>query len=108
MKACTSTGGVCPTCMVPGMCSSETTSRSLKSEVVGAKEPIPSVSKKLVTNPIPSSSGEVRSPGSERSTFHQRIKNPTPKRARPRKIRLRTKSGLMISPRPRVAVWRAD
>ena len=51
MKAWITTGGVWPTIIVPGMFSSGTTCLSLKSDVVGANDPIPNVSKKLVTKP---------------------------------------------------------
>ena len=51
MKAWMTTGGVCPIIIVPGISSSGTTCLSLKREVVGANDPIPSVSKKFVTKP---------------------------------------------------------
>ena len=51
MKAWMTTGGVCPSIIVPGISSSGTTCLSLNSEVVGANDPIPSVSKKFVTKP---------------------------------------------------------
>lgn len=58
MKACATTGRVWPTCIVPGMRSSGTRSWILYQDVVGANDPIPSVSKKLVTNPMAVSSGD--------------------------------------------------
>lgn len=46
-----------PTLRVPGMRSSGTMRRNLKMAVVGAKDPMPKVSKKAVTNPTTISSG---------------------------------------------------
>ena len=57
MSASTSVGAVWPTLSVPGMRSSRTSPVNLKIAVVGANEPMPSVSKKFVTNPIASPSG---------------------------------------------------
>ena len=54
MTASAKVGIMWPTLSVPGMFSSATTPPSLKSEVVGANDPIPSMSKKSVTIPIPS------------------------------------------------------
>jgi hypothetical protein len=56
INACAMVGSVCPTLSVPGMSRSGTTLKNLKMAVVGAKEPIPRVSKKFVTNPVPNSS----------------------------------------------------
>ena len=53
MNACATVGSVWPTFSVPGICSSRhQTSSSRNIDVVVANEPMPSVSKKLVTNPI--------------------------------------------------------
>jgi hypothetical protein len=60
MSACTSVGSVWPTFSVPGIRSSRTRPLSLKIAVVDANDPMPSVSKKFVTNPITSSSGVGR------------------------------------------------
>ena len=60
MKAWTIVGIAWPTFSVPGICSSGTSPFSLKIDVVGAKEPMPSVSKKFVTKPIASPSGPGR------------------------------------------------
>ncbi len=57
MRASTSVGAVWPTLSVPGIRSSRTSPVNLKIAVVGANEPMPSVSKKFVTNPIASPSG---------------------------------------------------
>ncbi len=51
MRAWASVGSVCPTFSVPGIFSSGTIRHRRNADVVGANEPIPSVSKKLVTNP---------------------------------------------------------
>ena len=56
MNACVIVGSVWPTFSVPGISRSGTILKNLKIAVVGANEPMPSVSKKLVTNPVPSSS----------------------------------------------------
>jgi hypothetical protein len=48
-------GNVCPTFSVPGIRRSGTILRNLKMAVVGANDPMPRVSKKLVTNPVPTS-----------------------------------------------------
>ena len=53
MKACVTVGIVLPTFIVPGISRSSTSLKNLKIAVVGAKLPIPRVSKKLVTNPVP-------------------------------------------------------
>ena len=68
MKAWITTGGVCPIIIVPGISSSGTTFFSLNSEVVGAKEPMPSVSKKFVPKPTRSSNtlGRPRQPSRSR------------------------------------------
>jgi hypothetical protein len=50
-NACAIVGREWPTFSVPGICSSSTIRFSLKIEVVGANEPMPSVSKKFVTKP---------------------------------------------------------
>ena len=55
MKAWAMVGRVYPTLSVPGIFSSATRPRSLSAAVVGAKEPIPRVSKKQATNPSTSS-----------------------------------------------------
>ncbi len=54
MKACTIVGSAWPTFNVPGIFSSGTRPFSLNIDVVGANEPMPSVSKKLVRNPMES------------------------------------------------------
>src|SRR5271165_584723 len=61
MKAWISVGTVCPTLRVPGMSLSGTLARALKSAVVGANDPMPSVSKKSVTAPTKISYPEGRS-----------------------------------------------
>src|SRR5882724_8771745 len=52
MAVSTNAEALWPTFNVPGMSSSAGRPRSLKSAVVGAKEPIPSASKKSVTKPM--------------------------------------------------------
>src|SRR5262245_42465623 len=52
MNACTSVGIVCPMVSVPGIFSSGMARRARYSAVVVAYEPMPSVSKKLVTVPV--------------------------------------------------------
>ena len=52
MSACATVGSVWPTLSVPGITRSSTDPKNFQIEVVVAKEPIPSVSKKLVTKPI--------------------------------------------------------
>ena len=47
INACTVVGKAWPALSVPGICSSGILRRSLKIAVVGAKEPMPSVSKSL-------------------------------------------------------------
>ena len=54
-KACAIVGSVWPTLSVPGITRSSTELRNFQIEVVVANEPMPSVSKKLVTNPMSSS-----------------------------------------------------
>ena len=54
MKAWTIVGRAWPTLSVPGIFSSGTRPFSLKIDVVGAKEPMPSVSKKFVRKPMES------------------------------------------------------
>ena len=51
ISACFTLGKVCPTSIVQGMSRSGTRLRSLSHAMVGANDPIPSVSKKLVTAP---------------------------------------------------------
>jgi hypothetical protein len=51
MKACATVGSVYATFNVPGIHSSRTECRSLNMDVVVAKLPMPSVSKKHMTNP---------------------------------------------------------
>ena len=68
MNACASVGSVWPTFSVPGIRSSRTRPLSLKIAVVGANEPMPSVSKKFVTKPIASSSGDGLRRASPRRT----------------------------------------
>ena len=46
-------GRVCPTLRVPGMSRSGTILKNLNTAVVGANDPMPSVSKKLVIMPRP-------------------------------------------------------
>ncbi len=58
MKACAIVGSVWPTFSVPGIRRSGTILKNLKIAVVGANEPMPSVSKKFVTKPVPSSSAD--------------------------------------------------
>ena len=55
--ACTTVGKTWPVLSVPGICWSGTSFQNLNALVVVAYEPMPSVSKKLVTNPIASCSG---------------------------------------------------
>ena len=52
---------VCPTLSVPGISSSAGLPRNLNSAVVGANEPMPSVSRKSVTSPIAMSASPGRS-----------------------------------------------
>src|SRR6266702_2615467 len=59
-----------PALSVPGICSSGGWRRSLKIAVVGAKDPMPSVSKKFVTNPIAPSV----SPGSDDGAAGSRVR----------------------------------
>ena len=58
-NVCTTVGNAWPAFSVPGICSSGMRWRNLKIAVVVAKEPMPSVSKKLVTKPVT----ESRNPG---------------------------------------------
>ena len=51
MIACTTAGSVCPTIIVHGIRRSGTSRRNLSHAIVGANEPTPSVSKKLVIAP---------------------------------------------------------
>ncbi len=60
MNASAIVGIVCPTFNVPGISRSGTSLKNLNALVVGANEPMPSVSKKLVTKPVPSSSADSR------------------------------------------------
>ena len=53
-------GSAWPEFRVPGMFSSGTRLKILKIAVVGAKQPMPSVSKKLVTKPVTSSASGGR------------------------------------------------
>ena len=62
MNACVIVGRVCPTFNVPGISRSGTILKNLNTAVVGANEPMPSVSKKLVTNPMPSCAGDGTPP----------------------------------------------
>ena len=55
MSASAMAGSACPELSVPGMFSSGTRLKILKIAVVGAKQPMPRVSKKLVTKPVASS-----------------------------------------------------
>ena len=57
MNACVIVGSVCPTFSVPGIRRSGTILKNLNMAVVGANDPMPSVSKKLVTKPMPSCAG---------------------------------------------------
>src|SRR5258708_34225450 len=57
MNACPTVGSACPTFSVPGMIRSGTIPKNRNSDVVVANDPMPSVSKKLVTAPTPSESG---------------------------------------------------
>ena len=57
MIAWMTVGSTWPTLSVPGICSSGTIFHARNIAVVVANEPMPSVSKKLVTNPIPVCSG---------------------------------------------------
>ncbi len=72
MNACVIAPIVCPTFSVPGTSSSRTIFHWRKIAVVVAKDPIPRVSKKLVTNPVPTVAafGACAAPaiGSARST----------------------------------------
>ena len=60
MNACVIVGSVWPTFSVPGIRRSGTILKNLKIAVVGANEPMPSVSKKFVTKPVPNSSDDSR------------------------------------------------
>src|SRR5678815_6141071 len=62
MNACASVGTMWPTFNVPGMFASSTTCFSLYRDVVVAKDPTPSVSKKSVNAPIASCSQVGRAP----------------------------------------------
>jgi hypothetical protein len=53
MNACATVGSVWPAFNVPGITRSGTILKNLKTAVLVANEPIPSASKKLVTNPRP-------------------------------------------------------
>jgi hypothetical protein len=66
-SACASTGSASPTMMVPGINSSGTRWKSRNAAVVVANEPMPSVSKKFVTNPISRSSGVGAAPPTPRA-----------------------------------------
>src|SRR5258708_11635024 len=57
MNAWTTVGSVWPTFSVPGMIRSGTILKNRNDAVVVAKDPMPSVSKKLVIAPTPSDSG---------------------------------------------------
>ena len=57
MNACTTVGSVWPALSVPGITRSGTIRSARKSAVVVANDPIPSVSKKLVTAPTPTCAG---------------------------------------------------
>jgi hypothetical protein len=57
MNACAIVGSACPALRVPGMTRSGTIFRNLKAAVDVANDPMPSASKKLVTNPSPICSG---------------------------------------------------
>ena len=65
MNACRIAGSELPTFSVPGIRSTGTIRHIRKSAVVGANDPIPSVSKKFVTKPMADCSqvGAPRSPG---------------------------------------------
>nr|WP_234716157.1 hypothetical protein [Sphingopyxis macrogoltabida] len=80
ISACVIVGSAWPTLSVPGIFSSATRPVSLKAAVVEAKEPTPSVSKKLATKPIAISTGPGRRPAggasaTRRSSCHQRRAN---------------------------------
>ena len=80
-SAWVSTGSAWPTIMVPGITSSGTIRNSRKIAVVVASEPMPSVSKKLVTNPTSRWSGPGASPSSRapsRLVATQRIASSRP------------------------------
>ncbi len=62
MNAWVMVGSAWPTFSVPGISSSGTSFRSLKIEVVGANEPMPSVSKKFVTKPMAARNQDGRLP----------------------------------------------
>jgi len=72
---------VCPTFSVPGINSSGIIFRNLKIDAVGAKDPMPRVSKKLVTNPMKSSKAEGM-PGAQFLPRNQVTMYSTPKRPR--------------------------
>src|SRR5262249_53668437 len=63
-------GGVCPTFSVPGIRSSGTIFQNLYIAVVGANEPMPRVSKKLVTNPINDSHKKANGTPEARNHIH--------------------------------------
>src|SRR3970040_31222 len=52
MSACATVGSACPTFSVPGIFSSDTSFHKRNIVVVVAKDPMPSVSKKLVRRPM--------------------------------------------------------
>ena len=60
-SACATDGSAWPTFSVPGMSRSGTSPRNRKSDVVGANEPTPSVSKKSVSAPMPTARDRRRS-----------------------------------------------
>ncbi len=66
MNACAIVGSVWPTLSVPGMRSSGTIFQKRNSAVVGAYDPMPSVSKKFVTKPVATLAGVRRSPSRAR------------------------------------------
>ncbi len=68
-NVCTTVGNAWPAFSVPGICSSGMRWRNLKIAVVVAKDPMPSVSKKLVTKPVTVSRnpGRSRPPGAPRA-----------------------------------------
>src|SRR5713101_1866656 len=98
MNAWRIVGSVWPTLRVPGMSFTGTICWSLYAAVVVAKDPIPSVSKKLVTNPISKCAGDgangvcVSAPPTERRRFTPITPRVTTTRYRTRKIVRATKS----------------
>src|SRR5882672_5464828 len=84
---------------VPGICSSGMRCRNLKIAVVVAKEPMPRVSKKLVTNPVSTS----RMPGRSLSSQRQ-IKKSASTTSTPRRMKLGRSGAFTYSRRVSIGV----